>query len=671
MNSHTSAHKKHSILLTNLFILLMLVFFTSSLPFLYAADAQEPYILLPNEPATTNTIPVKWTFDLPAKACAPGSTATNCHFAAPALADINEDGLLDVVAATNNGWVVVVNHNGNEIWRKDISPYMGASTNVEEIAASPAIADIDHDNHLEIVIAAGTSDSTTCEPGGVIVLSHTGSVETGWPKLTLDENGDGCRDGFFSTPALGDLDKDGDLEIVVGGFDKRVYAWHHNGQLLSGFPIDSYLADRFPTWGLEGLLADTVWSSPSLVDLTGDGYLDILIGTDEGNFDSRWGGETDWVCPYSTITPGYCGGSLYGIDRFGNILPGYPKYILEHIQSTPAVMDIDFNGTPEIFIGTGTYYYNSSPEHPTYGFRLFGLNAQGGDLPNWGGGKPTNGPMPASPAIGDIAGDSGMEIVALSMDHKLYAWHADGTIVSGFPMTPLDWQSHSYEYNVGRTPILADYDGDNKMEIFVPTAWNITVIDGDGQQLTPTSQPAEFNAGGTILNTPAIGDLNNNGRLELVVQNSKLSVWELPNSSTQADWPMFKQNPARTGVNSQPILQVFPQNLFIMRESGSNTITNITIKNGGDGSDSLNWTATPTGLTLGDSSGTLSGGESQTIEVTLPTSGLGVGTYNLGSIEVTGMVDGHHVANSPTTIQVTVYIVDTLYQSFLPGVLKN
>jgi hypothetical protein len=44
--------------------------------------------------------------------------------------------------------------------------------------------------------------------------------------------------------SLPTLDNDGALEIVAGGFDKRIYAWHHDGRLVDGFPTWSDLIGR-------------------------------------------------------------------------------------------------------------------------------------------------------------------------------------------------------------------------------------------------------------------------------------------------------------------------------------------------------------------------------------------------------------------------------------------
>ena len=68
----------------------------------------------------------------------------------------------------------------------------------------------------------------------------------------------------YSSPALGDLDGDGHLEVVVGSDDGKVYAWHHDGTPVAGWPQTT---------------GDVVDSSPALGDLDGDGHLEVVVGS--------------------------------------------------------------------------------------------------------------------------------------------------------------------------------------------------------------------------------------------------------------------------------------------------------------------------------------------------------------------------------------------------------
>ena len=118
-------------------------------------------------------------------------------FSSPAVADLNNDGLLEIVVGSFDNYVYCLNATGGLLWRYQAGGY---------IFSSPAIADLNNDGLLEVVV--GSDD------GYVYCLNATGGLL--WRYQT-------SRRWADSSPAVADVDGDGWLEVVVGSDTGCVY----------------------------------------------------------------------------------------------------------------------------------------------------------------------------------------------------------------------------------------------------------------------------------------------------------------------------------------------------------------------------------------------------------------------------------------------------------------
>ena len=177
------------------------------------------------------------------------------------------------------------------------------------------------------------------------------------------------------------------------------------------------------------------------------------------------------------------------------------------------------------------------------------LDATGALLPGWPQ-QPANPGTPgfwASPAVGDVDGDGSPEIVAVSKDGYLYAWHADGS-----PLIP---ETNGAVRLIGawtqNTPALADLDGDGACEIIAASSLGyVHVITATGSDYAGWP----LNLGVTVQASPAVGDVDDDGTLEIVVtsRNDQLHVFEV-NGTYQAGFPT--QAPSRaTDMGPSPAL---------------------------------------------------------------------------------------------------------------------
>ncbi|MCL7413934.1 MAG: VCBS repeat-containing protein, partial [ANME-2 cluster archaeon] len=126
-----------------------------------------------------------------------------------------------------------------------------------DIYSTPALADIDGDGLLEIAIG--------CEGNMVYLIDGNGVIFPNWPVV--------IGGGVHSQPAFGDIDGDGELEIVVTAQDNKVYAFNVDGSNVTGWPQS--------VSGFEVVLK---YTSPALGDIDNDGEDEVVVATTvEGN----------------------------------------------------------------------------------------------------------------------------------------------------------------------------------------------------------------------------------------------------------------------------------------------------------------------------------------------------------------------------------------------------
>jgi hypothetical protein len=114
-----------------------------------------------------------------------------------------------------------------------------------------------------------------------------------------------------------------------------------------------------------------VRSAPSMADLDGDGWPEVLFGTNDGQ--------------------------LYAVDADGSVLPGFPVETGGSITSSAVVGDLTGDREPDIVVGGADDM-------------LYGFDASGAVLRNFPIGGSTSGQMNGTPALGDLDGDGDLEV---------------------------------------------------------------------------------------------------------------------------------------------------------------------------------------------------------------------------------------------------------------------
>lgn len=171
-------------------------------------------------------------------------------YGTPTLADLDQDGLLEVIVGTSMGWVYVLHAKTGQALE-------GWPVQLGDVQGQVAVGDIDGDGWLEMIAADAR--------GSVAALRISGKEV--WERHLGSAVGAGAT--------LGDVDGDGALEVVVGTYDGRIHVLDAaTGKDKPGFPFRTY--GRITTPILITKLSDPKRPGMQLVTTSHDGFLYVI-----------------------------------------------------------------------------------------------------------------------------------------------------------------------------------------------------------------------------------------------------------------------------------------------------------------------------------------------------------------------------------------------------------
>lgn len=332
-------------------------------------------------------------------------------FVAGFYEDVTGNGVPDLVAAANEPATA---RNTRSVWLyenlgTESAPVFSLSTDRflqnttidHGETAAPVFADVNGDGLIDMVIGARGSFISSAEfrPSLSLYL-NTGTAE--FPEFTL-EDPDWLQVaeiglGQYVHPTFGDIDGDGDLDLVIGDASGRVFLLLNTAG--PGSEMTFELGGALTADG--GVIDVGQVATPQLFDLDGDDKPDLIIGERNGNINyyrnigsgSGFGFtlETDTLGGISTVEFGFFIGSssphlfehegetllLLGVERGrlhlyngidGNETGIYSEASLNAFgvetgeKARPFVIDIDNDGNPDLFcgsVGGGVLYFEGA-----------------------------------------------------------------------------------------------------------------------------------------------------------------------------------------------------------------------------------------------------------------------------------------------------------------------
>ena len=252
----------------------------------------------------------------------------------PVFFDYNKDGLMDLIVANYGYYITGGNFNSQLALYENVGTlteplfewitddYAGLGLLNFDNNIIPTFGDIDNDGDQDMLL--GDSNGKIHLMKNIEINGEANFFMNSVNYLDIDV-------GSFASPFFIDLDRDGDLDLIIGSRQGQIFHYENQGDANEANLV--LANDTLGNINLTDPIYNTAYTTPTIID-TDNGY-ELFVGTEKGH-----------LYHYNTIDD--------NLDGSFELVTDSMQLYSKSIKTAPALFDLNNDGWSDLLIGLYT-----------------------------------------------------------------------------------------------------------------------------------------------------------------------------------------------------------------------------------------------------------------------------------------------------------------------------